>query len=169
MTDSQENEVGVAVDGRAFGIGELATMYEVTHRAIRFYEDQGLIAPKRFGKSRIYGDRDRVRLDLILRGKRLGFSLADIKDWLELYDMEDGERLQRDAFLEKSRQRIAELERQRDDLDATLKELKAIEALALKGRDDKNGGVAIPQDKTAQNKTSPSKTVKRTQKGRKDG
>ena len=169
MTDSQENEVGVAVDGRAFGIGELATLYDVTHRAIRFYEDQGLIAPKRFGKSRIYGDRDRVRLDLILRGKRLGFTLADIRDWLELYDMEDGEHRQRDVLLDKSRRRIAELERQRDDLEATLKELKAIEALALRGGDDKNGGAATSRDQAVQSKTAPSKKSKRTRTGRKDG
>lgn len=124
---------GVALDGRAFGIGELADMFGVTQRAIRFYEDQGLIAPKRVGKTRIFGDRDRVRLDFILRGKRLGFSLADIKEWLDLYEVEDGERRQYEALLEGSRQRIAELERQRDDLDETLKELKAIESLALGG------------------------------------
>ena len=137
MTDGLPNDPGIAMDGRAFGIGDLADMFGVTQRAIRFYEDQGLIAPKRVGKTRIFGDRERVRLDFILRGKRLGFSLADIREWLDLYDMEDGERRQYSALLEGSRQRIAELERQRDDLDATLKELRSIEAQALAGL---NGG-----------------------------
>ena len=117
--------------GQAFGIGELATMFGVTHRAIRFYEDQGLLAPKRVGKTRIFDDRDRVRLQFILRGKRLGFSLAEIRDWLDLYDREDGERRQFETLLRESRERIADLERQRDDLNEVLQELRAIEKLAL--------------------------------------
>ena len=124
-----------ASEGRAFGIGELASMFDVTHRAIRFYEDQGLLAPKRVGKTRIFGDRDRVRLQFILRGKRLGFSLAEIRGWLDLYDREDGERHQYRALLRESRERIADLERQRDDLNETLRELKTIEALALENLD----------------------------------
>ena len=144
MTDSLPNDPGIAMDGRAFGIGDLADMFGVTQRAIRFYEDQGLLAPKRVGKTRIFGDRERVRLDFILRGKRLGFTLADIREWLDLYGMEDGERRQYSALLEGSRQRIAELERQRDDLDATLKELRSIEAQALErlkgGNDRKTTG-----------------------------
>ncbi len=121
--------------GPAFGIGELASMFGVTHRAIRFYEDQGLLAPNRVGKTRVFGDRDRVRLQFILRGKRLGFSLAEIRGWLDLYDREDGERLQYQTLLCESRERIAELERQRDDLNEMLLELKAIEALALDNLD----------------------------------
>ncbi|MDH3663919.1 MAG: MerR family DNA-binding transcriptional regulator [Alphaproteobacteria bacterium] len=117
-------------EGPAFGIGELASMFGVTQRAIRFYEDQGLLAPKRIGKTRIFGDRDRVRLDFILRGKRLGFSLAEIRDWLDLYDVDNGARRQYEALLEGSRKKITELERQRDDLEETLRELKSIEALA---------------------------------------
>ena len=140
MTGVVINGVGVALDGRALGIAELADMFGVTQRAIRFYEDQGLLAPRRVGKTRVFGDRDRVRLDLILRGKRLGFSLADIREWLDLYEMEDGARRQYAALLEGSRQRIAELERQRNDLDETLKELRAIESLALEGLNDKSGG-----------------------------
>ena len=120
-----------ALDGQAFGIGELASMFGVTHRAIRFYEDQGLLAPKRIGKTRIFGDRDRVRLQFILRGKRLGFSLAEIRAWLDLYDREDGERRQFQTLLHESRERIADLERQRDDLNEMLQELRAIETLAL--------------------------------------
>ena len=124
---------GAFPDGDAYSIGELAEMFGITPRAIRFYEDRGLLAPRRAGKNRIFGDRERVRLDFILRGKRLGISLAEIGEWLDLYDMEDGERRQYKALLEGSRKRIAELERQRDDLDATLKELRDIEALALDG------------------------------------
>lgn len=83
---------GGGEDGHALGIAELAERCGVTQRAIRFYEDQGLLSPKRIGKTRIFGDRDRVRLDFILRGKRLGFSLAEIREWLDLYEMEDGAR-----------------------------------------------------------------------------
>ncbi len=128
-------EGGSASDGQAFGIGELASMFGITHRAIRFYEDQGLLAPKRVGKTRIFGDRDRVRLQFILRGKRLGFSLAEIRDWLDLYDREDGERRQYQTLLRESRERIADLERQRDDLNEMLQELRAIETLALENLD----------------------------------
>lgn len=136
MRNGMRVESDPASEGQAFGIGELASMFGVTHRAIRFYEDQGLLAPKRVGKTRIFGDRDRVRLQFILRGKRLGFSLADIKDWLDLYDREDGERRQYQALLRESRERIAELQRQRDDLNEMLRELEAIEALALENLDN---------------------------------
>ena len=125
-------------DLAAFSIGELADMFGITPRAIRFYEDQGLLSPRRVGKNRIFSNRERVRLDFILRGKRLGISLAEIRDWLDLYDMEDGERRQREALLEGTRRRIAELERQRNELDETLKELRAIEALTLEGSMDLN-------------------------------
>ena len=130
MTIGASRPLQPAFDGQAFGIGELASMFGVTQRAIRFYEDQGLIAPKRIGKTRIFGDRDRVRLDFILRGKRLGFSLAEIRNWLDLYDVDDGERRQYQALLDGSRKKIAELEQQRDDLEETLRELRDIEALA---------------------------------------
>jgi DNA-binding transcriptional MerR regulator len=138
---------GRGLDGHALGIAELADLFGVTQRAIRFYEDQGLLSPKRVGKTRIFGDRDRVRLDFILRGKRLGFSLAEIREWLDLYGMEDGERRQYQALLEGSRQRILELERQRADLDATLNELRAIESLALEGL-SAEGGAGLEQRAT---------------------
>ena len=148
---------GAAADGPAYSIGELASMFGITPRAIRFYEDRGLLAPRRAGKNRIFGDRERVRLDFILRGKRLGISLADIGEWLDLYDMDDGERRQYEVLLEGSRKRIAELERQRDDLDATLEELRAIEALALDGLKDDDetkhvsrGGKARPTGRKEQ-------------------
>jgi len=137
MTGNMKNGVSFSTELQAFGIGELAGMFGVTQRTIRFYEDQGLLTPKRIGKTRVFGDRDRVRLDFILRGKRLGFSLAEIREWLDLYDVEDGEHRQYRALLEKSRQRILELERQRDDVNATLDELKTIETLALEKLGDK--------------------------------
>lgn len=155
MTDGASNGMdlvikgGAAMDGSTLGIGELAMMYGVTQRAIRFYEDQGLITPKRIGKTRIFGDRERVRLDFILRGKRLGFTLAAIREWLDLYELDDGERRQYRALLDGSRRRIADLERQRDDLDATLKELRAIETLALDGLNDKGGGGTPDRQETS--------------------
>lgn len=135
MTGSMRNDVGVASEGCTHSIGELASMFGVTHRAIRFYEDQGLLAPKRVGKTRIFGNRDRVRLQFILRGKRLGFTLAEIRDWLDLYDRENGQHLQYQTLLHEARERIADLERQRDDLNEMLRELKSIEALALEKLD----------------------------------
>jgi DNA-binding transcriptional MerR regulator len=133
MTVGLTSKAKVTSRERAYSIGELAELFGVTPRAIRFYEDRGLLTPRRVGKTRIFSDRERVRLDFILRGKRLGISLAEIGDWLDLYNMEDGERRQYKALLEGSRQRIADLERQRADLEETLKELRTIEAIALEG------------------------------------
>lgn len=141
--------------GERLGIGELAAMFGVTHRAIRFYEDRGLLAPKRVGKTRIFGDRDRVRLGFILRGKRLGFSLAEIRDWLDLYDGEDGARRQYQTLLQESRKRIADLERQRDDLNEMLNELKSIEALALDNLDPSEGQTPASIDDHGRNGQKP--------------
>jgi DNA-binding transcriptional MerR regulator len=133
MTARAVNGAEAAALDQVYSIGELAEIFGITPRAIRFYEDRGLLAPRRVGKTRIFGKRERVRLDFILRGKRLGISLTDIRGWLDLYDMEDGERRQYEALLQGSRERIAELEGQRDDLEETLKELRAIESLAIEG------------------------------------
>ena len=76
---------------KTFTISDLSKEFDVTPRAIRFYEDQGLISPSRKGRRRIYKERDRIRLKLILRGKRLGFSLSEIKDIFDLYDSSPGE------------------------------------------------------------------------------
>lgn len=131
MSDVVQKDVVPDTEPPALGISELASMFGITARTIRFYEDQGLLAPRRLGKTRIYGDRDRVRLQLILRGKRLGFSLADIRAWLDLYDLEDGQRRQYEVLLTESRKRIADLEQQRDDLTQTLAELRTMEAFAM--------------------------------------
>ncbi len=111
-----------------FTITELSREFDVTTRTIRFYEDEGLLAPDRRGQARIYGTRDRVRLRLILRGKRLGFSLSEIKEILDLYDREPGEAGQLRHFLAKIAQRRAQLRQQREDIDVTLAELATVEA-----------------------------------------
>ncbi|MDJ0948144.1 MAG: MerR family DNA-binding transcriptional regulator [Alphaproteobacteria bacterium] len=110
-----------------FTITDLAQEFDVTTRAIRFYEDQGLLSPARKGQQRIYSQRDRTRLKLILRGKRLGFSLGEVAEIVELYDTEPGEVGQLDFFLDKIRERRATLEQQREDIEVTLAELDAVE------------------------------------------
>jgi DNA-binding transcriptional MerR regulator len=113
---------------RLFSIGDLSSELALSHRAIRFYEDHGLLAPRRIGGQRVYGARDRARLQLIQRGKRLGFALADIKELLDLYDVDADHLEQMRATLAKGRARMAELERQREEIALTLQELRQIEA-----------------------------------------
>jgi len=110
-----------------FTIGELATAFALSPRAIRFYEDQGLLAPERAGTQRVYTKRDRARLQLILRGKRLGFSLADIREFLDLYDADSTKRQQLTMTLDRTRARIADLEQQLEDITITLAELRDME------------------------------------------
>src|SRR5256885_15556779 len=105
-----------APSAASYGIADLAREFDVTTRTIRFYEDEGLIAPKRQGQRRIFSARDRVRLRLILRGKRLGFSLGEIRDIIDLYDRAPGGVGQLRFFIGKIRERRAALERQRDDI-----------------------------------------------------
>lgn len=116
---------------RLYTITELAEELGVTPRAIRFYETKGLLDPQRAGGNRVYTRRDRARLLLILRGKRLGFSLALIKRYLDLYDADPTHRKQLQALLAGARQRIEELESQRRDLELTLDELRDIEDQVL--------------------------------------
>ena len=110
-----------------FSISELSQEFDVTTRAIRFYEDEGLLEPQRQGRQRVYSGRDRVRLKLILRGKRLGFSLSEIGEIIDMYDSEPGEVGQLQYFIEKISVRRKTLRQQRDDIDVTLKELDSIE------------------------------------------
>tara|TARA_R110002020_G_scaffold278358_6_gene493806 strand:- start:4544 stop:4936 length:393 start_codon:yes stop_codon:yes gene_type:complete len=111
-----------------FAIADLAKEFGISTRAIRFYESKGLLAPERVGATRIFRRRDRARLILILRGKRLGFSLRDISDYLSLYDADRS--LQVNLLLDKVDERLASLERQRDDLETTITELREIRKLA---------------------------------------
>ena len=111
-------------------IGELADEFGVTHRTIRFYEDQGLITPERRGTSRVFHPRDRVRLALVLRGKRLGFDLGQIRRIVDMYDEEPGEEGQLRYFLTQIAERRAELEQRRHDIETTLAELADVERRA---------------------------------------
>ena len=106
-----------------YTISELAKEFGITTRTIRFYEDQGLISPTREGTSRIFSNRDRVRLKLALRGKRLGFSLAEIRELFELYDVSRDERKQLEEFLSRLDRRRTHLEQQREDIEVMLNEI----------------------------------------------
>ena len=111
-------------DRESFSISDLSDEFGVTPRALRFYEDEGLIAPERRGTNRIYSHRDRARLAWILRGKRVGFSLGEIREMIDLYDVGDGRHTQRAVTVERCRRRIAALEAQKHDIDAALAELR---------------------------------------------
>jgi DNA-binding transcriptional MerR regulator len=116
-----------------FTISDLSSEFDVTARALRFYEDEGLISPERRGLQRIYSHRDRARLAWILRGKRVGFSLAEIREMIDLYDIGDGRQVQRQVTMERCRDRIALLERQKHDIDAAIAELNDFVALLSTG------------------------------------
>ena len=118
----------MTLDATAYSISDLAQEFNLTTRAIRFYEDEGLLQPGRSGRQRVYSARDRVRLKLILRGKRLGFSLSDVRDIIEMYDLDAGETGQLRYFLDQIKERREALEQQRSDIDLTLKELDEIES-----------------------------------------
>lgn len=120
-----------AADSRTYTISELAREFGVTPRALRFYEDKDMLHPGRDGMMRIYSNRDRARLTIIVRLKRLGLPLADIREILDLYALNDGKRAQTRMMLEKFRKQAHELEVQRGDIDTALVELhKGISYLA---------------------------------------
>jgi len=128
--------------GDVLTITELAREAGVTARAIRFYESKGLLTPRRAGTTRIYTHRERGRLQLILRGKRLGFSLTDIGEYLHLYDADPTQHDQIMLLLDKVNNRIGELESQKADIDDTLKELSSVRAQALAAMDDESAQAA---------------------------
>ena len=110
-------------DRYSFSISDLSAEFGVTARALRFYEDEGLIAPERRGTQRIYSHRDRARLAWILRGKRVGFSLTEIRELIDLYDVDDGRRTQRQRTIDRCRDRVTNLNNQKRDIDAAILEL----------------------------------------------
>lgn len=112
----------------SFSISDLAREFGVTTRAIRFYEDEGLLSPGRSGRQRVYTSRDHVRLKLIVRGKRLGFSLSEVREIIEMYDLDPGESGQLRYFLEQIKKRREALQQQRHDIELTLDELDFIES-----------------------------------------
>ena len=113
-----------AADSRTYTISELAREFGVTPRALRFYEDKDMLHPARDGMTRVYSNRDRARLTIIVRLKRLGLPLADIREILDLYVLDDGQRAQMRMSLDKFRKQVKELEVQRGDIDTALSELR---------------------------------------------
>ena len=105
-------------------IGDLSREFDVTLRTLRFYEDKALLNPRREGLNRIYSRRDRSRLKLVLMGKKVGFSLTEIKEMLDLYDLKDGQVLQMRLALRKFNEQIDVLERQKVDIEQALDELR---------------------------------------------
>ena len=108
-------------------IAQIADEFGVTHRTVRHYEDLGLLSPERRGLNRVYHRRDRTRLNLILRGKRLGFPLEEIRTIIDLYDAPRGRASQLEYVLSQVDERRVDLEQRRRDLDDALKELDAFE------------------------------------------
>jgi DNA-binding transcriptional MerR regulator len=125
---AQAHAAARAAEPRLSTITELAAEFDITPRAIRFYEDVGLLMPSRAGRNRVYSQRDRTRLKLTLRGKRLGLSLQDIKRLVDMYESPADTEAQLQAFLAVLAEHRQLLERQREDLDVTLAEIEQHEA-----------------------------------------
>lgn len=124
-------ETGTEHGAALRGIQDVATQLGISHRTLRFYEDKGLIEPARVGNTRIYSRREVARMQLILRGKRLGFSIREIQQFLDLYDADPTHAEQLRLLLNGVRERIGLLEQQREEIDKTLLELRLIDALTL--------------------------------------
>lgn len=130
MNAETTNSVNGAADGAIKGIQEVARELGVTHRTLRFYEDEGLISPQRIGTTRVYSKRDLGRMQLILRGKRLGFSIREIREFLDLYEVDPKQHAQMERLVKRVRAKLADLRRQRRAIDDTIRELGEIEKQA---------------------------------------
>ena len=122
--EARKPSVRVNTMNRSFTIRQLTKEFGVTARTLRFYEDEGLIAPERRGQTRIYSARDRARIILILRGRRVGFALAEIREILDLYDVHDGGVRQTMHARKKFEEQLHKLERQKVDIEESLVELR---------------------------------------------
>jgi DNA-binding transcriptional MerR regulator len=127
---------------QTFSIGELAKSFDITPRSIRFYEEQRLLMPQRKGQTRIYYVKDKVRLKLILRGKRLGFSLAEISTLFELYDTNPNSAAQLETMLQLTKTKRAVLEQQLNDIQMLMNELDEVESRCEEELNDIKRGVA---------------------------
>lgn len=127
---------------QTFSIGQLAKHFDITLRSIRFYEEQNLIAPERKGQKRVYYLKDKVRLKLILRGKRLGFSLAEISKLFELYDTNPNSAAQLETMLQLTQNKRAVLEQQLNDIQMLMNELDEVESRCQEELIDLKRGVA---------------------------
>lgn len=119
-----ETQTDGGINHRSYRITELCREFKTTTRALRFYEQRGLLNPARRGTTRLFSRRDRARLQLILRGKRFGFSLVEIKEMLDLYYRDDGAKVQLQAVLPKLKQQLGHLQRERAELDDTIADLE---------------------------------------------
>ncbi len=126
-----ETDARSGVRERLYSITELTREFDITTRTLRFYEAEGMLSPLRRGRQRLFSLRDRTRLKLILRGKRLGLSLADIRDIIDMYDAEPGEQGQLAYLVERIAGRRSELEQKQKDIELTLAELEQVETRCL--------------------------------------
>lgn len=137
------DSAGASVDEGFIRIGEMARRHDVTLRTLRFYEDKGLLNPKREGTTRLYTRRDNARLKLILLGRKVGFSLREVKQMIDLYDPASANAKQLRLTLEKSEKQLGRLERQRQSLDEAIRELSGLIDVVRGMMAERHGGRAV--------------------------